>query len=129
MRYRGYFYDAETKLYYLQSRYYSPELRRFICGDVGLEILEATVGEIIGSNLFVYCENNCVNNIDADGKFFVGIRIRSDCGLLCLSLYLRGFSNRNRIITIINNFGALTQSRGAFTPFYWGFVVSYEVAG
>ena len=32
-RYRGYFYDTETGLYYLQSRYYSPKIGRFICAD------------------------------------------------------------------------------------------------
>ena len=32
-RYRGYYYDTETKLYYLQSRYYDPEIGRFINAD------------------------------------------------------------------------------------------------
>jgi len=34
LRYRGYFYDTETKLYYLQSRYYDPQVQRFISPDV-----------------------------------------------------------------------------------------------
>ena len=33
IRYRGYYYDAETGLYYLKSRYYSPEIGRFINAD------------------------------------------------------------------------------------------------
>ena len=33
IRYRGYYYDRETKLYYLNSRYYNPEWRRFISPD------------------------------------------------------------------------------------------------
>ena len=33
IRYRGYYYDRETKLYYLNSRYYNPEWRRFISTD------------------------------------------------------------------------------------------------
>ena len=33
LRYRGYVYDRETTLYYLQSRYYYPELRRFVNAD------------------------------------------------------------------------------------------------
>lgn len=32
-RYRGYYYDKETGMYYLKNRYYDPELRRFICAD------------------------------------------------------------------------------------------------
>ena len=31
--YRGYFYDFETGLYYLRSRYYDPEIGRFINAD------------------------------------------------------------------------------------------------
>ena len=33
IRYRGYYYDTETGLYYLQSRYYDPETGRFINAD------------------------------------------------------------------------------------------------
>ena len=33
IRYRGYYYDEDTKLYYLNARYYSPEFRRFISPD------------------------------------------------------------------------------------------------
>ena len=33
IRYRGYYYDQDTGLYYLNARYYSPELRRFISPD------------------------------------------------------------------------------------------------
>ena len=32
-RYRGYYYDVETELYYLQSRYYDPEVCRLINAD------------------------------------------------------------------------------------------------
>ena len=33
LRYRGYVYDQESGLYYLQSRYYNPEIGRFINAD------------------------------------------------------------------------------------------------
>ena len=33
LRYRGYVYDTETGLYYLQSRYYDPEIGRFLNAD------------------------------------------------------------------------------------------------
>jgi len=64
--YRGYYYDKETGLYYLQSRYYDPEVGRFLNADVA-EILFATQGEIFGANLFVYCENNPVMYFDPTG--------------------------------------------------------------
>ena len=34
LRYRGYVYDDETGLYYLQSRYYDPVTGRFLNADV-----------------------------------------------------------------------------------------------
>jgi len=34
IRYRGYVYDVETGLYYLQSRYYDPETGRFLNADI-----------------------------------------------------------------------------------------------
>ena len=57
IRYRGYYYDTESGLYYLQSRHYDPETGRFISSDEPLLIpYLPIIGSI--SNLFVYC-NNC----------------------------------------------------------------------
>ena len=62
--YRGYYYDKETGFYYLNARYYDPELRRFISADDQI----AGVGEsVIGYNLFAYCNNNPVGFADYDG--------------------------------------------------------------
>ena len=69
LRYRGYYYDVETNLYYLGDRYYSPELKRFINAD----ILAGVVGQLGTHNLFVYCLNNPVNNTDAGGNLFGGL--------------------------------------------------------
>ena len=65
--YRGYCYDYDIELYYLQSRYYSAEIGRFINSD-STDYLGAT-GTTLSYNLFAYCENNPVMNIDANGKF------------------------------------------------------------
>ncbi|MBO4479462.1 MAG: RHS repeat-associated core domain-containing protein [Clostridia bacterium] len=62
IRYRGYYYDTETELYYLNSRYYDPELGRFISPDVGTE----------GGNLYAYCQNDPVNRSDPSGCFSWG---------------------------------------------------------
>ena len=64
-RYRGYYYDAETGLYYLQSRFYDPETGRFLnADDVGYIGLD---DKNISFNLFAYCNNDPVNNLDFDG--------------------------------------------------------------
>mgnify|MGYP002771227767 FL=1 len=63
IRYRGYYFDTETSLYYLQSRYYDPAVGRFINAD-----RYATTGQGIHScNMFMYCENNPVYNADPEG--------------------------------------------------------------
>ena len=63
-RYRGYLYDTETGMYYLKSRYYDPELRRFISADGQIN------GGMLGSNLYIYCENDPVNRYDPFGNSF-----------------------------------------------------------
>lgn len=63
-RYRSYYYDTETELYYLQTRYYDPELGRFISQD---SIEYADPETINGLNLYAYCGNNPVMNIDPTG--------------------------------------------------------------
>ncbi|MBR2634576.1 MAG: RHS repeat-associated core domain-containing protein [Clostridia bacterium] len=60
MRYRGYYYDAETGFYYLQSRYYDPVTCRFISADSAW-ILTATPMGLTDKNLYAYCLNNPVN--------------------------------------------------------------------
>ena len=63
LRYRGYVYDPETELYYLQSRYYDPEVGRFINADA----LVSTGQGILGNNMFAYCNNNAVLYYDPTG--------------------------------------------------------------
>lgn len=65
-RYRGYYYDTETGLYYLQSRYYDPEVCRFINSD-DVNFIGAT-GTVGSYNAFAYCENEPINCVDLFGK-------------------------------------------------------------
>ena len=63
LRYRGYVYDQETGLYYLQSRYYNPEVCRFINADG----YTSTGQGFTGNNTVAYCSNNPVANSDHTG--------------------------------------------------------------
>ena len=66
-RYRGYYYDTETSLYYLQTRYYDPEVGRFIFPDK-----YTTTGQgVIGNNMFAYCNNNPIQYKDDNGDFCI----------------------------------------------------------
>ena len=66
-RYRGYYYDTESNLYYLNSRYYNPEICRFINAD-DIDYLGAD-GSPLSYNLFAYCLNNPVNRFDVNGNW------------------------------------------------------------
>ena len=66
LRYRGYYYDSETGFYYLQSRYYDPEIGRFINAD-SYASTDAT--GLLSTNMFAYCENDPVNKSDPSGKW------------------------------------------------------------
>ncbi|MBE6632775.1 MAG: RHS repeat protein [Ruminococcaceae bacterium] len=64
-RYRGYFYDAETKYYYLQSRYYNPEWCRFLNADGYV----STGQGLLSYNMFAYCNNDPINQSDSQGTW------------------------------------------------------------
>jgi RHS repeat-associated protein len=69
-RYRGYYWDSETQLYYLQSRYYDSLTKRFInADDPALLDQLMSADEVLGSNLFAYCNNDPVNMSDSEGDF------------------------------------------------------------
>ena len=69
-RYRGYMYDTETGLYFLKTRFYDPKVGRFISQDNVSYLDPKTIN---GLNLYAYCGNNPVMNIDPDGTFFRAI--------------------------------------------------------
>ena len=66
LKYRGYVYDSETGLYYLQSRYYDPETGRFLNAD-DVDYIGYS-GEQLSYNAFAYCENEPVCRVDVSGR-------------------------------------------------------------
>ena len=84
-RYRGYYYDNETGFYYLNSRYYNPEVGRFINADA---FASTDISGVLSTNMFAYCENNPVNNCDSSGSFCVPAAIVG--GVLNVALEIAG---------------------------------------
>ena len=66
-RYRGYYYDSEIGMYYLQSRYFSPNVARFINADESSSV--NVRGGICDVNTYCYCRNNPTSFVDISGHF------------------------------------------------------------
>ncbi len=121
--YRGYMYDFNTGLYYLQSRYYNPTYGRFLNVDSLMK-----TGEPLGANIFAYCGNNPVNFVDYDGRDAMSVItnilyllvvvsiMQNDLGEIFSNLILQGatsflfktYTDKNEIVLesyFIHNYG------------------------
>ncbi len=81
LRYRGYYYDSETGLYYLKSRFYDPTTGRFVNADSVV-----TTSSLLGTNLYTYCFNNPIRYTDSSGNLptpdqWLGLGRNSKLGL------------------------------------------------
>lgn len=94
-RYRSYYYDTETNLYYLNSRYYNPQWGRFINAD---SVIAGIGGSIQGYNMFEYCFNNPVNMLDSSGYWLQSIKDAAN------------WINNNIIKPIVNFFSPSTNT-------------------
>ena len=65
-KYKGYYYDQESGMYYCKSRYYVPEWCRWLNADCPSELKIENVTEL---NLFAYCNNNPIIGYDPNGLF------------------------------------------------------------
>jgi RHS repeat-associated protein len=92
-RYRGYYYDSEIGMYYLQSRYYDPAVGRFVNADEAMfgTVLAKTV---VAHNLFVYCYNTPVKMLDFYG--YEGVLI---AGVFIVLIVLFAYFSIVRITT------------------------------
>ncbi|MDY5082321.1 MAG: glycohydrolase toxin TNT-related protein [Candidatus Limivicinus sp.] len=67
IRYRGYYFDSDSGLYYVASRYYNPEIGRWINADSQLNAKDG----ILGYNMFAYCNNNPIKYSDQNGHSII----------------------------------------------------------
>ena len=72
IRYRGYYQDPVTGWYFLQSRYYNPDWRRFLNSDA----LFVAGDAISGSNMYAYCNGTPVMFADSNGMKPVSLLVR-----------------------------------------------------
>ena len=112
-RYRGYYYDAEIGLYYLQSRYYNPTVGRFVNSDA-MEWL-GTDEKIIETNIFCYCKNNCINITDDIGyggvDALIGV-LSSSIDILAKIIDMIGNSYNKERKQLENSVKLLTKKQG-----------------
>lgn len=83
-RYHSYYYDSDTKLYYLNSRYYNPKWGRFINADENID----TSLDMFSDNTYLYAENNPINRIEIEGMIWfhvAGAAIGAGVGFLANS--------------------------------------------
>ena len=100
--YRGYCYDYDIGMYYLQSRYYDPEICRFINAD-STEYLGAT-GTLLSYNLFTYCENDGVNFIDETGTWGKDVQA--------------GYYNKNQKKKLFDEYPVTTKINSEYSNLY-----------
>ncbi len=105
-RYRGYYYDTETGFYFLQTRYYDPEVGRFLNMDSTNYADPSTAN---GLNLYAYCGNNPVMYSDPTGEFWLTCLILVEAGGL-LGGALGGFLGGSIINGLATDSGIQNQN-------------------
>ena len=98
IRYRGYYFDAESGLYFLNARYYNPAWRRFISPDDTSYLDPDTPS---GLNLYAYCNNDPVNFSDPSGHFPVLAVILGLSAVIGMGLTIGGVASNNNTLTAI----------------------------
>ena len=79
IRYRSYYFDEETGLYYLKSRYYDSEICRFLSMD-DISYLDSQT--LNGLNLYAYCGNDPINKVDPNGQFWISLIVGLTLGAI-----------------------------------------------
>ena len=95
IRYRGYYYDAETGLYYISSRYYDPSVKRMLNSD-DESLSAASLEALTDKNYFAYCDNNPVGREDGSGEYWhivVGAVVGGTVGAITQAIDQGGIHN------------------------------------
>ena len=115
LRYRGYYYDGETGFYYLGSRYYDPEVGRFISADT-TDILDIQY-DLYDKNLYAYCDNNPIIRADNGGEFWhiivgavVGVATQYVCDVVTNLATGKSFTEALRPTSTWADYGASALS-------------------
>lgn len=115
-RYRGYYYDQETGLYYLQSRYYDPETGRFINADDPRQKAAETSNVLVNS--FAYCSNCVITYADPNGykaRKIVGYGVQV---MINLHMLMFNFSFGAELVWYNKNYGKHKKSSPWGYKFY-----------
>ena len=115
-RYRSYYYDFETNLYYLNSRYYDPQLGRFINAD-DISILSESKVIFNGLNVYIYCGNNPINYFDPSGKFLLSILL----GLLITSVTVAVVNVGVQLVSDVVNFAITGKWKSSWEDYVGAF--------
>ena len=122
-RYRGYYYDSETGLYYLQSRYYDAGIGRFISADKVSNL--GANNDVFSYNLYTYCGNNPICRYDAVGELWWWV-----IPIIGVILVLPGCSKNNNYSN--SNYGAASKYRniqgGTATPNCYAYAIELASA-
>jgi len=103
-RYRGYYYDADLGLYYLQTRYYDSVTGRFINADGYV----STGQGILGNNMFAYCNNNPVMFTDPTGEMSALAIVGIVVGVIAVAVAVA--ATANDIYQIVTSVGEATEA-------------------
>ncbi len=129
-RYRGYYWDKEFGLYYLQSRYYDPAAGRFISPD---DVSYLDPESVVGLNLYAYCGDNPVMNVDPTGTVFgwilVALGILAAGALAGASAAINKTEEESTVGAFFGGFidgviGTIGVAIALATPGPWGFFIA-----